>query len=601
MATNEILIKFRTENAKLKKDLAQSQKIIRDQGKRIAEGLNEVNDSSQKMSQNAGLAGAAAMSLGGALSDMQYGLRGVANNLQQFVALFGMLSGKTKGFKGAMKELAATMMGPIGVVIALQTVISLLGIYQERQRKAKKEAGEANDELIEDATNLRALGDIYNNAYASIEAREEAFRQLKKELPELNDLEWDNVNAIKAANIAIERNIQMMVLRERANSFTDSLVAATEKVEELQAQLKKAQDRYSDLGKKKLTTAVAEEMLDLQVKIERLTKKTAKAEAERAEINDKMLSFKYQQLELQGQASSLAEDAEEAEKRAKKAANDRLKYLEDLNSVLASQLKYMEKIGDVVDMDDVRDVVEDLFEREIAINLRPKIKETDKIEFIDVSNIENAQTVSTKFEKRMRSINMTIQDLNAEWGKSITDTFALLSSMQRAYMDQLRDEEEFKRRAIMESTQSEANKLAQLAALDQEYSEKRRKAARKAAIAEKAQALFSAIVNGAAQIAATASKPWLAALTAGIVAAQVGVIAATPIPKLAEGGLAHAPTLAMVGDNKNAGVDPEVIAPLSKLRGMIGGGSVEVTGRISGETIFLQQQRVANRHSRTRL
>lgn len=41
------------------------------------------------------------------------------------------------------------------------------------------------------------------------------------------------------------------------------------------------------------------------------------------------------------------------------------------------------------------------------------------------------------------------------------------------------------------------------------------------------------------------------------------------IPKLASGGLAYGPTLATVGDNKNARVDPEVISPLSKLESMV--------------------------------
>jgi predicted nucleic acid-binding Zn-ribbon protein len=44
------------------------------------------------------------------------------------------------------------------------------------------------------------------------------------------------------------------------------------------------------------------------------------------------------------------------------------------------------------------------------------------------------------------------------------------------------------------------------------------------------------------------------------------------IPKLAKGGLAYGPTLAMVGDNKGASADPEVISPLSKLEGMLGAG-----------------------------
>lgn len=42
------------------------------------------------------------------------------------------------------------------------------------------------------------------------------------------------------------------------------------------------------------------------------------------------------------------------------------------------------------------------------------------------------------------------------------------------------------------------------------------------------------------------------------------------IPTLATGGLAFGPTLSVVGDNPNANIDPEVIAPLSKLENMVG-------------------------------
>jgi hypothetical protein len=60
-------------------------------------------------------------------------------------------------------------------------------------------------------------------------------------------------------------------------------------------------------------------------------------------------------------------------------------------------------------------------------------------------------------------------------------------------------------------------------------------------------------------------------------------------PKLAQGGLATGPTMALVGDNKNARVDPEVIAPLSKLKSMMGdmgmGGVLET--RISGNDLII--------------
>ena len=72
-------------------------------------------------------------------------------------------------------------------------------------------------------------------------------------------------------------------------------------------------------------------------------------------------------------------------------------------------------------------------------------------------------------------------------------------------------------------------------------------------------------------------------------------------PKLAEGGLAYGPTMATVGDNRNAMVDPEVIAPLSKLKGMLGdvggmGGVLET--RISGNDLIIllnRSQKTLNR------
>lgn len=48
------------------------------------------------------------------------------------------------------------------------------------------------------------------------------------------------------------------------------------------------------------------------------------------------------------------------------------------------------------------------------------------------------------------------------------------------------------------------------------------------------------------------------------------------IPRLAKGGLVKAPTLAMVGDNKGAAHDPEVVSPLSKLESMLHSSDPEI-------------------------
>jgi tape measure domain-containing protein len=64
-----------------------------------------------------------------------------------------------------------------------------------------------------------------------------------------------------------------------------------------------------------------------------------------------------------------------------------------------------------------------------------------------------------------------------------------------------------------------------------------------------------------------AIAPAIAALAGNLGKSLIMKIGA---PKLAEGGLATGPTMALVGDNRNARVDPEVIAPLSKLKSMMG-------------------------------
>jgi hypothetical protein len=86
----------------------------------------------------------------------------------------------------------------------------------------------------------------------------------------------------------------------------------------------------------------------------------------------------------------------------------------------------------------------------------------------------------------------------------------------------------------------------------------------------------------------------LSILTGGAVGMSFGSFmkAGMGIPELASGGVVSGPTLAVVGDNKNAMADPEVVAPLSTLRGMMGGqGGGHLTGRISGRDIVLASHR----------
>ena len=85
-------------------------------------------------------------------------------------------------------------------------------------------------------------------------------------------------------------------------------------------------------------------------------------------------------------------------------------------------------------------------------------------------------------------------------------------------------------------------------------------------------------------------------LAAGIAGLAGGVfnsiLKGLKIPALASGGLAFSPTLAVVGDNRGAGSDPEVIAPLSKLKQYLGGNNQVVgTFRVAGRDLELVLER----------
>ena len=165
-------------------------------------------------------------------------------------------------------------------------------------------------------------------------------------------------------------------------------------------------------------------------------------------------------------------------------------------------------------------------------------------------------------------------------------------------MERLNQQEQKDIERIENSKLSAQEKEDAIIDIEEAADDERKSLTRKKAKSDKKFAIFTALVDAGVAIAKTlASVPFPANIAAsvligGLAKAQVDAIKAQPLPALAEGGLAFGPTAALVGDNPNAGVDPEVIAPLSKLKNMIGNsGRVIVEGVIKGADIHLSNQR----------
>lgn len=123
-------------------------------------------------------------------------------------------------------------------------------------------------------------------------------------------------------------------------------------------------------------------------------------------------------------------------------------------------------------------------------------------------------------------------------------------------------------------------------------------------VANKLEAASWKELAAAKYMAAHAAIPFAGyGIAAGFVAAMLATVAAAGVPALANGGLATGPTLALVGEYAGASGNPEVIAPLDKLRSLLpdqqeaGIGNLEF--RIKGDDLVAVYNRRTNKVRRS--
>lgn len=230
-------LQVRTEDGKVKidgltKGFVKAETAI----KKMQATLNDVNTGLKDTGLSSGLANTAVLEFGRTISDAPYGIQGMGNNITQLVTILGQMQGELKEGETLLGNFRKAMVGPLGVVVAIQVIVAALEFYRKAQSKAIAETNKFNDTLATlnmEAAKLEILGNIVKNNSGTLELQEKALTALK-------DNGFDPTT--QSIEDFIEAQKKLAVARATAEAFSEEIV-----------NLEKERLRLIDEGKEQLS------------------------------------------------------------------------------------------------------------------------------------------------------------------------------------------------------------------------------------------------------------------------------------------------------------------------------------------------------------
>lgn len=173
--------------------------------------------------------------------DAPYGFIGIANNLNPLLESFQRLSKDAGGAGGALKAMASGLMGPAGIGLALGAVSSILvafgpkiadfisGTNEATKAEEKFAQGlrDARAEASETGIRLQAYLNITNNASVSDERRAEALKAVKNELSKVNAAYASTITNVDQARAAVDLYTQALVAQAITSRYIDEIANKT--------------------------------------------------------------------------------------------------------------------------------------------------------------------------------------------------------------------------------------------------------------------------------------------------------------------------------------------------------------------------------------
>jgi len=172
--------------------------------------LTKLEKATHQQGAASGLAAASTLELGRVISDAPYGIRGMANNVSQLASniLYGsqkidQMTGKAVGFGGVMKGIGQSMMGPLGILIAIQAVVAAIDFFAGGMKKAENTASSLDLQLKKLNETLYVQQELTGNINSSLTNYFDSIQQhidnLKK-VKEFTDLETESKERLADIN-----------------------------------------------------------------------------------------------------------------------------------------------------------------------------------------------------------------------------------------------------------------------------------------------------------------------------------------------------------------------------------------------------------------
>jgi len=193
----------------------------------VANDFNKLSKAMSGASAASGGATASVLELGRVVSDAPYGIRGVANNLQQLASNFAFMAKQAGGAGAALKAIGSALMGPLGILVAFQAVIAALDYFSANMNKAKDVMAEMSAQTITtNVAKLHLLREALNDNNVALEDQVLALKKASTEFDELNGfIEGGSINLD-----AFNSQISTMIDRMKEVAFAKAVLKETEEV-----------------------------------------------------------------------------------------------------------------------------------------------------------------------------------------------------------------------------------------------------------------------------------------------------------------------------------------------------------------------------------